>query len=233
MPTDNEYYNRAYFWFDPWRYCNYCQTSQGDRPKRFKYSSDDYTNVSKIKYGSNAGADGGEQDDEPGPNVGGPMDRYEQDDRREKDDARKGKSKSEKKDRQEVEHPKSHERPAKQKHVHEFEGSTKLADFEVDAHNHRIAGITGEAVHIPGGHAHKIWTRTDFFDHFHYIQELSGPAVYLDQGNDGGSDGETDLSEQPHVHFVTGLTSINDGHSHEYQFATLMDAPLLPEEERA
>ncbi|MGF7050283.1 hypothetical protein J2T13_004808 [Paenibacillus sp. DS2015] len=33
-----------------------------------------------------------------------------------------------------------------QRHVHEFEGSTKLAEEGADRHNHRFAGVTGESV---------------------------------------------------------------------------------------
>ncbi|WP_411829991.1 YmaF family protein [Paenibacillus sonchi] len=32
-----------------------------------------------------------------------------------------------------------------QRHVHEFEGSTKLAEEGADRHNHRFAGATGQA----------------------------------------------------------------------------------------
>jgi hypothetical protein len=130
--------------------------------------------------------------------------------------------------RQEEEKPKYRQRQEKQTHVHEFEGSTKLAEFEEDVHNHRVAGISGEAIKIPGSHVHKIWTRTDYFDHFHYIQQFSGPAIYVDME---AKDTNSMMDEEPHVHFATGLTSINDGHNHEWQLATLIDSPLLPETE--
>ncbi len=30
-----------------------------------------------------------------------------------------------------------------------------------------------------------------------------------------------------HVHFVTGHTTVNDGHQHQFNFATLIQAPLV------
>lgn len=105
----------------------------------------------------------------------------------------------------------------KQRHVHEFEGSTKLAEEEEERHNHRFAGVTGEAIPTSNGsHKHKVCTNTDFFDHFHEIEVFTGPAI--DVGND------------KHVHFVKGKTSVNDDHFHDFQFATLIESPLLPQD---
>ena len=103
-----------------------------------------------------------------------------------------------------------------QTHTHEFEASTKLAEECDERHNHRFAGVTGEAIPIGcGNHKHEIFTRTDFFDHFHFIKVETGPAIPVGCGK--------------HVHFVKGFTSVNDGHYHEFTFATLIDAPLLPQ----
>jgi hypothetical protein len=103
----------------------------------------------------------------------------------------------------------------KQTHTHEFELSTKLAEECNERHNHRSAGVTGQAIPIGcGNHKHEIFTRTDFFDHFHFIKIETGPAIPVGCGK--------------HVHFVKGYTSVNDGHFHEFAFATLIDAPLLP-----
>jgi hypothetical protein len=121
-----------------------------------------------------------------------------------------------------------------QTHVHEFLGSTFIAESGEEAHNHRFAGISGEAIKVCGSHIHKIFTRTDFFDHFHFIQRFTGPAVYVDEECNGeifiqsypGSRGEG-----KHVHFVQGFTTLEDGHKHKLQFATLIEAPLLPEEQ--
>ena len=50
-----------------------------------------------------------------------------------------------------------------QEHTHEYEGSVKIAEREEDPHNHRFAGVTGEAIFNPDGtHFHKLFNRTDF-----------------------------------------------------------------------
>lgn len=58
-------------------------------------------------------------------------------------------------------------------HVHEYESSTKLAEDCPDRHNHRVAGVTGEAILCDGGrnHVHKINDNTDYVDHHHEICE--------------------------------------------------------------
>jgi hypothetical protein len=58
--------------------------------------------------------------------------------------------------------------------------------------------------------------RTDFFGNYHEIREvLTGPAVKVGDGK--------------HVHFVEEETTVNDDHSNEFQFATLIESPLLKE----
>ncbi len=104
----------------------------------------------------------------------------------------------------------------RQTHVHEFLGSTRLAELEEEPHNHRFAGVSGQA--IPTGnrqHYHIIETNTDFFDHFHRIRVRTGPAIPVGEGR--------------HVHFVMGVTTRNDGHVHEFIFATLIEAPIFDE----
>ena len=102
----------------------------------------------------------------------------------------------------------------RQTHVHEFLGSTKLEDENGNIHNHRFAGVSGEAIPERKSHIHKIRTRTDVFDHFHEIEVSTGPAI--------------DVRNGKHVHFVKGETTFNDGHDHDFQFATLIESPLLP-----
>lgn len=101
-----------------------------------------------------------------------------------------------------------------QRHTHEFLGSTKIAEREEDPHNHRFAGITGQA--IPFGennHFHRLETNTDFYEnHFHIIEDKTGPAIPVGGGR--------------HIHFVEGQTTINDGHRHEFIFATLIENPI-------
>jgi hypothetical protein len=101
----------------------------------------------------------------------------------------------------------------KQRHVHEFLGSTRLAELEEDPHNHRFAGVSGEAMGPKDCHFHEIITRTDFFDHFHFIKVRTGPPICVGEGR--------------HVHFVEAVTSVNDEHDHELIFATLIESPIL------
>nr|WP_148930984.1 YmaF family protein [Paenibacillus methanolicus] len=111
---------------------------------------------------------------------------------------------------------KSTVKPKQQRHVHEFEGSTQLAEEGDDRHNHRFAGITGQAIKSGSSHIHEIdLTHTDFLDHFHNLKKIrTGPAIPVGNGK--------------HVHFVTGQTTLNDGHVHRFNFATLIDSPLKP-----
>ncbi|MBA9085798.1 hypothetical protein FHR92_002265 [Fontibacillus solani] len=102
-----------------------------------------------------------------------------------------------------------------QRHVHEFEGSTKLAEQGADRHNHRFAGVTGQAIRTGNSHVHEIdLSKTDFLNHFHNLKRIrTGPAIPVGNGK--------------HVHFVTGSTTVNDGHRHQFNFATLIDRPLV------
>ncbi|ODA40226.1 YmaF family protein [Desulfosporosinus sp. BG] len=101
-----------------------------------------------------------------------------------------------------------------QTHVHEFEGSTKLAEEGEDRHNHRFAGVTSQKIPHAGGHRHAILTNTDFFqNHHHEIGVITGPPIPVGNGK--------------HVHFVEGNSTMDDGHFHEFQFATLIDNPLI------
>ena len=105
--------------------------------------------------------------------------------------------------------------PPQQTHTHEFESSTKLAEEGDDRHNHRFAGVTSEVIPLPGGnHKHAIFTLTDYFGHLHEVAVETEPA--------------RDVGFGKHVHFVKGNTTLNDGHFHEFAFATLIEAPLLP-----
>ncbi len=101
-----------------------------------------------------------------------------------------------------------------QTHVHEFLGSVKIAEANIDPHNHRFAGVSGEAIPIGNNnHVHDIKTRTDFYeDHFHEIIVRSQPAICV--GNDR------------HVHFVCGTTTEVDDHVHDFIFATLIEDPI-------
>lgn len=102
----------------------------------------------------------------------------------------------------------------KQFHVHEFLGSVKIAtENRDDPHNHRFAGVSGEAIDIGNHqHVHDIQTRTDFYeDHFHIVSVRTGPAVRVNNR---------------HVHFAAQMTTIVDNHDHKFMFATLIEDPI-------
>lgn len=103
---------------------------------------------------------------------------------------------------------------SKQKHTHEYEGSVKIAERQEDPHNHRFAGVTGQAIPLSNGnHFHKLEDNTDFYeDHFHMVEAKTGPAIPVGNGR--------------HVHFVQSQTTVSEGHRHELQFATLIDNPI-------
>jgi len=104
---------------------------------------------------------------------------------------------------------------SKQTHVHEFTGSTKLAETGNDRHNHRFAGVTGQVIPKGKSHFHEIdLTHTDFLNHFHDLKRIrTGLAIPVGKGK--------------HVHFVSGTTTMNDGHVHPFNFATLILKPLV------
>lgn len=109
--------------------------------------------------------------------------------------------------------PKSECPETPQTHVHEFLGSTKLAEENGDRHNHRFAGVTTEKILVPGGHIHAFMVNTDFLDHHHEIGGTTGLQIPVGNGK--------------HVHFASSRTTCDDGHNHEFQFATLIDSPLV------
>ena len=99
----------------------------------------------------------------------------------------------------------------KQKHVHEVQGSVKIAGE--DPHSHRFATVTGEA--IPYGahdHIHELFFRTDYYDdHYHEFKGKTGCAIKVD--------------ENRHVHYIESITSVDDGHRHAFEAATLIENP--------
>ncbi len=100
-----------------------------------------------------------------------------------------------------------------QTHVHELTSSTKLAEMGEDRHNHRFATVTSEVIPSGTSHVHTFLVNTDFLDHHHEVGGMTGPAISVGGGK--------------HVHFVTGTTTLDDGHVHQFAFATLIDAPLV------
>lgn len=103
-----------------------------------------------------------------------------------------------------------------QTHVHEVVGSVRIAERKEDPHNHRFAGVTNEVIAVPGGHVHRLTTKTDFYeDHFHPICVTTGLPVPVGSGDDAR-----------HVHFIDDETAVRDGHFHEFIAATLIDNPI-------
>lgn len=103
----------------------------------------------------------------------------------------------------------------KQNHVHEVLGSVRIFNENGEAHNHRFAGMTGEAILTSDScsHYHKLNTTTDFYeDHFHDISVRLGRAIPVGEGR--------------HVHFVYACTELADGHKHEFIVATLIEDPI-------
>lgn len=102
-----------------------------------------------------------------------------------------------------------------QRHVHEFEESVKFAEEDEDRHNHRTAGVTGEAILVGGGrHVHRIYTNTDFGDHYHEIRITTGIDIPIRGTN-------------KHIHVISGRTSRDDDHRHEFLFTTQIEAPTV------
>lgn len=99
-------------------------------------------------------------------------------------------------------------------HVHEFLGSTKLAELEEDPHNHRFAGVSGQVICIGNGkHIHELKTRTDFYeDHFHLICVRTEENIPVGDGR--------------HVHFVSDVTEEAEDHVHNFRVATLIEDPI-------
>ena len=99
-----------------------------------------------------------------------------------------------------------------QTHVHEYLGSVKNPEERVEPHTHRFAGVSSEAIFVPGGHVHEILTNTDFYErHLHEMGERTGLQIPV--GNNR------------HVHFAEGTTTFDANHTHNFQFATLIDDP--------
>ncbi len=97
-------------------------------------------------------------------------------------------------------------------HVHEFIGSTLVAERRDECHNHRFATVSEEAIATRDSHVHRIWFRTDSHDgHFHEFCGISSPAIWVGDGR--------------HVHFLKDCTESADGHVHRFRAASLIDDP--------
>ncbi len=100
-----------------------------------------------------------------------------------------------------------------QSHVHEYLGSTRIAEENEDPHNHRFAGVTSEVILCGNSHVHRLLGNTDFYeDHHHEVGATTGLAIPVGEGR--------------HIHFVSGRTTLDDCHFHEFIFATLINNPI-------
>ncbi len=101
--------------------------------------------------------------------------------------------------------------PKEDRHVHELLGSVETAD-QNDPHQHRFCTVTGRA--IPCGdtdHIHEVEFRSDTFDdHNHEFCGKTGGAIRVGDR---------------HVHFIESVTTVDDGHRHNFQAATSIENP--------
>ena len=100
-------------------------------------------------------------------------------------------------------------------HVHEIIGSTEFSGEHTEQHSHRFAAMSGDAIETRGSHFHNICFHTDSFGtHYH---EYGGPSTLAIPTGNGR-----------HVHFANGLTNSADGHTHEFQFVSMINNPTEP-----
>ncbi|WP_026888965.1 YmaF family protein [Clostridium beijerinckii] len=110
----------------------------------------------------------------------------------------------------------------KETHNHEFQSSVDyVKDDEGMEHSHRMAGVTGPSIRYGQSHVHKVMSFIDTStDHYHEINDTTGPALYL--------------NGKKHVHLLSGKTSYDDGHTHNYYFTTLIEDPTsVPEDSKS
>ena len=100
-----------------------------------------------------------------------------------------------------------------EQHVHEIVGSTLIEGCCQDAHNHRFATVSEEAIPSGKSHVHKVNFNTDTFDgHYHEFCGTTSTAISVGDGR--------------HVHFLKDTTESADGHTHDFRVATLIDNPI-------
>ena len=96
----------------------------------------------------------------------------------------------------------------RQQHSHEI-----CAGFESagsPSHTHRCKATLFGVQSMPcGGHRHQVSLQSNFSGHNHRLTGECGPAIFVGGGK--------------HVHFISGNTSSECGHSHRYQFCTSVD----------
>lgn len=101
----------------------------------------------------------------------------------------------------------------KSRHNHEIIGSTNFSGCGNDAHNHRFAAMTGDAIPFAGSHIHHVTFTTDTSgEHHHEFCGKTDPAIYIGSGH--------------HVHLVKAGTSAAEGHQHSFSASVLLEDPL-------
>lgn len=97
----------------------------------------------------------------------------------------------------------------KQSHTHEFLGNAMISEATRDPHNHRLSGISSEAISAPGGHIHEIVGNTGFDNnHLHRFSLRSSLQI--------------PVGDNRHIHLIKGVSTIDDGHSHNIEISTLI-----------
>ncbi len=107
-------------------------------------------------------------------------------------------------------HAKCRDNQGEPYHVHEVWGLTDPAENGKDAHTHRLMAVSSDPQSIANNdHVHFVTFQSDFHDDFfHEGWGTTSGAFPVDGG---------------HVHFLNGITTLNDGHWHKYKIATSLD----------
>ena len=100
-----------------------------------------------------------------------------------------------------------------QEHVHEVQGSVKIAEIKEDPHNHRFTAVTGEAKPLGDkDHFHEVKFRTDFYEgHYHEFRGKTCGAIMVGDR---------------HVHFLESMTAESDNHCHNFRLSTFINDPI-------
>lgn len=81
-------------------------------------------------------------------------------------------------------------------HIHDYQGTTRVAKYEGQIHFHRLYGITGPAIALPDG------------SHYHAIDEKTNDEPFEFLGNNY----KTVLTIPRHTHAYRGYTSVGIGY---------------------
>lgn len=98
----------------------------------------------------------------------------------------------------------------RRQHTHEICAGLEFAGAGAEMHSHRCKAMLFGTQSMPcGGHRHQVSIQTNFCGHNHRITGECGPAIHVGNGK--------------HVHFISGTSSCDNGHSHRHQFCTSID----------